>query len=369
MSIERHYFPGNNTPEGFFSYYSYILAQREANKIICIKGGPGTGKSTFMKTIGEKLAEKNEDVDFLHCSADENSIDGIVLKSKSIAIIDGTSPHITDPVTPGAVDSIINFGEYWDERKIFDSKDEIINLNEECSKWYKVAYNYLASAKCLYNNLEKLYDDAMEISEIYKLSADIIGKEYKNLDISIKPGNMKKFFASAITSNGSVNYIKTLLQNMKKVYLINSPVGYSNRSFMSIVAEGAIYRGFDIEAFYCPMSPADKIEHIIIPELQIAFTTVNKWHDIEPWEIFYVEEETDQNIILIDLNDYTNNYFMEKNSGIIGKSTAHMDLLIEQGIKCLGRAKENHDLVEKMYIRNMDFTKITQLVDETIEKL
>ena len=42
-------FPGNNTPEGFFSYYEYILSQREADKIICIKGGPGTGKSTFFK--------------------------------------------------------------------------------------------------------------------------------------------------------------------------------------------------------------------------------------------------------------------------------------------------------------------------------
>ena len=58
MSIERHYFPGNNTPQGFFSYYKYILGQREANRIICVKGGPGTGKSTFMKRIGQRFAEQ-----------------------------------------------------------------------------------------------------------------------------------------------------------------------------------------------------------------------------------------------------------------------------------------------------------------------
>ena len=82
MSIERHYFPGNNTPLGFYSYYKYILGQREAHKIICIKGGPGTGKSTFMKKIGAAMAERGEDIDYLHCSADENSLDGIVLKKK-----------------------------------------------------------------------------------------------------------------------------------------------------------------------------------------------------------------------------------------------------------------------------------------------
>ena len=63
MSETRHYFPGNNTPEGFFSYYRYILTQREANKIICIKGGPGTGKSTFMKAVGSRLEKKGLNID------------------------------------------------------------------------------------------------------------------------------------------------------------------------------------------------------------------------------------------------------------------------------------------------------------------
>ena len=52
MAIERHIYPGGNTPKGFFSYYSYILGQREANKIVCIKGGPGVGKSSFIRKIG-----------------------------------------------------------------------------------------------------------------------------------------------------------------------------------------------------------------------------------------------------------------------------------------------------------------------------
>ena len=147
MSVERHYFPGNNTPLGFFSYYKHILGQREANKIVCIKGGPGTGKSTFMNRIAEYFASMDEDIDYLHCSADENSLDGIVLKDRRIAVIDGTSPHITDPVTPGAVDKIVNLGEFWDEEAIAVNKSEIIDLNEETSRWYRIAYNYLSAAK------------------------------------------------------------------------------------------------------------------------------------------------------------------------------------------------------------------------------
>ena len=363
MSVERHYFPGNNTPLGFFSYYKHILGQREANKIVCIKGGPGTGKSTFMNRIAEYFASMDEDIDYLHCSADENSLDGIVLKDRRIAVIDGTSPHITDPVTPGAVDKIVNLGEFWDEDAIAVNKSEIIDLNEETSRWYRIAYNYLSAAKSVYRSLEEIYNDASEDSEIYKVVADIVGSEYGDLDISLKPGKRKKFFASAITGDGVVNYITSLLGDMKRVYMIDSPVGYSNSSFMEIVTEGAIYRGLDVEVYYCPMCPEEKIEHIVIPELKTAFVTMNRYHDIQPWEI-PAPDESGQEIILIDMEDYMNILNIGKNSELIQSLNEEYDILLNKSVKHLSLARDTHLMVEKMYIPNMNFTQLSGMRDK-----
>ena len=363
MSVERHYFPGNNTPLGFFSYYKHILGQREANKIVCIKGGPGTGKSTFMNRIAEYFASMDEDIDYLHCSADENSLDGIVLKDRRIAVIDGTSPHITDPVTPGAVDKIVNLGEFWDEEAIAVNKSEIIDLNEETSRWYRIAYNYLSAAKSVYRSLEEIYNDDSEDSEIYKVVADIVGSEYGDLDISLKPGKRKKFFASAITGDGVVNYITSLLGDMKRVYMIDSPVGYSNSSFMEIVTEGAIYRGLDVEVYYCPMCPEEKIEHIVIPELKTAFVTMNRYHDIQPWEI-PPPDESGQEIILIDMEDYMNILNIGKNSELIQSLNEEYDILLNKSVKHLSLARDAHLMVEKMYIPNMNFTQLSDMRDK-----
>lgn len=364
MSVERHYFPGNNTPLGFFSYYKHILGQREANKIICIKGGPGTGKSTFMKKVGGYFLEKGEDVDFLHCSADENSLDGVVLKKRKIALIDGTSPHTTDPVTPGAVDRIINLGEYWNEEGISVNKEEIIDLSEETSRWYRIAYNYLSAAKSVFRSLEEIYNNAAEASEIYRVVADIVAREYSHHDISLRPGRVKKFFASAITGNGVVNYINSLLGNMENIYMINVPIGYSNNSFMEIISEGAIYRGFNIETYYCAMSPDEKIEHIIIPELKTAFITVNKYHDVEPWEILNLED-ANQEITLIDMSDYMDVVELEANTDLLLSLNEEYDILMEKTIKYLAKAKDTHHIVENLYIPNMNFTGIGKLLEET----
>ena len=368
MSAERHYFPGNNTPLGFFSYYKHILGQREANKIICMKGGPGTGKSTFMKRIGEAFAKLDEDIDYLHCSADENSLDGVVLRKRRIAVIDGTSPHTTDPVTPGAVDKIINLGEFWNEDGILLNKEEIIDLNEECSRWYRIAYNYLSAAKSVFRSLEEVYNRAVGHSEIYRVVADIVGREYQEHEICLTPGRERRFFASAITASGTVNYLQSLLTDMERIYLINVPVGYANSGFMSVLREGAIYRGLDIESFYCPMCPDEKIDHLVIPQLKTAFVTVNEYHDIEPWEILD-EENREQEIILLDVSDYMNSLVIAQSTEFVASLLEEFDILLDKAAAALEKAKNAHMQVESMYVPNMNFTEINQLLERTIEEL
>ncbi|MCX8131897.1 MAG: ATPase [Clostridia bacterium] len=90
----KHAFPGGNTSQGFFSYYNYILSQEEANRIIVIKGGPGVGKSSFMKKIAEEMLCRGYDVEFMHCSSDNNSLDGVVIPAIKVALLDGTAPHV-----------------------------------------------------------------------------------------------------------------------------------------------------------------------------------------------------------------------------------------------------------------------------------
>jgi hypothetical protein len=200
MENIRSFFPGGNTPEGFYSYYDYILGQNEAEHIICIKGGPGTGKSSLMKGIGEYFHRKNEKVEYYWCSSDPDSLDGIVLCDRKIAFIDGTSPHVTDPVNPGAVDSILNLGEYWDSAAIKKEKCSVMHSHSIIKKWFDYAYFNLKAASVLGNLLENIYSDALLPGEVYKVASDIVDDIFENKEITLSMGKFKKFFATAITS-------------------------------------------------------------------------------------------------------------------------------------------------------------------------
>ena len=359
---ERHMYPGNNTPEGFFSYYHYILGQREADKIICIKGGPGVGKSTFMKKIGEKLLNEGHDVDFMHCSSDKHSIDGILLRDLKIAMVDGTSPHIIDPINPGAVDSIIHLGDFWNEEGIRQNKEALIDNNERVKSIFARVYNYLAAAGKMYENVKIIYESALKKEEIYKISARIIGVELSHREISHKQGTLKKFFASAITPQGFTNFLDSLLAGYKRIYLIKAPVGVTSEKILNLFMESALYRGIDVEAYYCPMNPSKKVEHLLLPQLGLAFVTANAFHQVE-------EGSLDANVITIDLQDTIQHEQIKYLSDILTDSRKKMEELLEKAVYCLAQAKKEHDDLEAYYIPNMDFAKIEALREEITEKI
>ncbi|MDD4295517.1 MAG: ATPase, partial [Ruminiclostridium sp.] len=285
----RHMFPGGNTYKGFFSYYDYILPQEKANKIVILKGGPGVGKSTFMRHIAEDMLLKGFSIEFMHCSSDPDSLDGIVIPEKSIAMMDGTSPHIVDPKNPGAVDEIINLGDFWNEDGFSKDKEKIILTNKEIKKTFARAYRYIQAAYSIYEDNVAIYNSAMDHGKANALIAKTISCIFGNTDISNSEGKKRHLFASAITPKGLVNYFPSLFTT-KKVFVINGKPGTGTERLLERVRLSATERGFYTESYYCALNP-DKLEHLIIPDLDTSLITSNKYHNANGYS--YYNENSD----------------------------------------------------------------------------
>jgi cytidylate kinase len=353
----REFFPGGNTPLGFFSYYDYIIGS-DATRIFVIKGGPGVGKSSFMKEIAAALNEQGFNVELHHCSSDPASLDGVVFPQIGVAMIDGTSPHVVDPRNPGAVDEILHLGDYWDEAGVRHGKPEILALNREVGRLFSRAYRYLKAAKLIHDGLEAIYSEALDLGPANQTATHLIEAIVEERSVSSKPGKIRKLFVSAITPDGFRNYLPGLAQTMNTIYAIEGPPGTGKSTILSKLAQSATERGIDCEAFYCAFDPY-KIEHLVIPVLGVMVTTAVNPHRID----------ISQATTVIDMNQCINPAMTTPQSASIESDQRQVETLQEQAIATIVQAKALHDKMEEYYIPHMNFTAINDLRGRTQERI
>ncbi|HHY47889.1 MAG TPA: hypothetical protein GX506_11395 [Firmicutes bacterium] len=353
----KRVFPGNNTPQGFYSFYDQIIPP-DARRIMIIKGGPGVGKSTFMFKIGEEMVNRGFDVEFHHCSSDNGSLDGVVIPAIGVALIDGTAPHILDPRNPGAVDEIIHLGDYWDEVKLRSYKDEIIRANAEISSFFSRAYRFLRAAKAVYDDWEAANLEGMDFGLANQKTDAIIRALFHDIPSSAKVGRERHLFASAITPDGMMNYLDTIVGPCKKKYIIEGDPGTGKSTLLQKVARAAVERGFDIEVYHCPLNP-EKIEHVVIPQHEVALTK-----SIEPHTYTPAPEDT-----IIDLNECLSPRVTARNAEIIAEDKRIFELLFNKAIQFIGLAKAVHDRMESYYTPSMNFQGISALRERTLARI
>ncbi|MGM9625571.1 MAG: hypothetical protein ACI3XM_07665 [Eubacteriales bacterium] len=142
------YFAAANTADGFYSCFPSLFDPKsgEWDKIYIIKGGPGTGKSGFMKKCAHAARARGYAVELFYCSSDTDSLDGVRIPALGIAVLDGTAPHTVDPVYPGAVEEILNMGMFFDSHALRNDKETIRSLHAENAACHARAARYLRAA-------------------------------------------------------------------------------------------------------------------------------------------------------------------------------------------------------------------------------
>lgn len=353
----KHVFPGGNTTLGFYSFYDQILPQEKANHIYCIKGGPGVGKSSFMKKIGKKITDLGFFVEYHHCSSDPNSLDALVIPKLKIALIDATSPHIVDPKNPGAVDEILNLGQFWNEDGIKEHKQEIINTNKENKRLFAKAYQYLKAAKEIYDVYELTEAKAFNVNEYNLVIQQLIEEVFNNIKIINKRGEDRHLFGYALTPIGITEFRDTIISNYKNQYIIKESVGASSEELMNEIVKEALKRGLDVECYHSPIK-VSKIEDIIIPELSISISVNNQYSQVN----FDCNKE-------INLTELMNKDILNKICDEIDEDKELFETLLYKALNYINKAKSNHDKLEAYYVPNMNFEEVDKLIEKITNKI
>lgn len=357
MSNVINYYADGNTSRGYYNLFANNLA--DLKKIFILKGGPGTGKSSLMKTVGEQWVEKDYDVEYIHCSSDNNALDGVLNSSLKIGIVDGTMPHVIEPTAPGAIEEYVNLGDAWDSSKLEPCVDNILDLRYRINNAYRKAYEHFESALKIHDEWEKIYILNMDKDKASVYASKVINLLLKDNKFN-KPASEKHRFMGAATHEGPVDFVENLTSTLQKRYFIKGRPGTGKSTLLKQLIKTAGDRGIDIEAYHCGLDP-NSLDMIIMRELDVCIFDSTSPHE------YFPSRDNDEIIDMYKaiIAHGTDEKYEKELKNIISRYKG----IINQGTAYLSQAKELNDELEKYYINAMDFKKLDKIKEELIRTL
>lgn len=341
------YFLGANSKYGFYSLYDAFIKSHPDIFLWCIKGGPGSGKSTFMRRIGQAAEENGLYTEYILCSGDPDSLDGVYIPDAGVMYVDATSPHVAEPSLPGANSRYLDLSfVYRDRNSLREREPEIRNLFSIYRKEYSDAYDFLQAASlCAPENKAEFFPADIK---------DRITQRASALLSSVSPSSFgfreERRFLSALSCKGHL-HLYDLIDRSKKICTVDNNAGLAN-IFLEAVRKKCISLEQPVILFPDPVDP-NKWEGIYLPAEDITILAVDR---ADP----YPGEGT-RHIRLDAMAGYP--FSGEKRSEWRDRKKVQKVLTL-QALQHLKRAKEYHDELEALYRPFLDFSGIDGLFDE-----
>lgn len=354
---EQHYFACGNTAKGFRNLFETNL--NDLKKIYILKGGPGTGKSTLMKKVGKKYVDKGYEVEFIHCSSDPDSLDGVIVRKLGFGIVDGTAPHVIEPRTVGAIEEYINLGIAWNIKELESNVESIKALQKEIAGCYPKAYQSFSEALQIHDRWERIYIENMNFEKANKLTESVCQMLLEGTP-KYEKGTIKHRFFGGSTPYGPIDYVETLIDQIENRFFIKGRPGTGKSTMLKKILAKAEQLNLDVEVYHCGFDP-DSLDMLIFRQLGVCIFDSTEPHLYQP---------TRNGDWLID---------MYKELVKVGTDESHEEQILKikkeykeinkKGIGYLAKAKNLHDELEQYYIHATDYNVIEGITNDLLNKL
>ena len=349
LSTVQTKFPGAMGPEGFISCFDHLMDEKILRRMLILKGGPGVGKSTFMRRLHAALTAGGEHSTLYFCSGDPDSLDAVAIPARGLLILDGTAPHIVDPKIPGARDSIINLGTCLNEAAMRPRLTHIRACMTDHAACSRRARAFMQTIHALRRDSAASVAECIDAKRLARMTAALVAAALPEKGAS-EPAHARPVITDAITPKGEI----CLLANgqAQRVIRLVHPFGMDVTPVLRALSRAAQSAGYDTEEHLAPLMPGSLL-HLSIPALSTLVTTSDKLTS---------EQTFDFTACLPTGSILRRECALEQARAAI---TRHTQLAVD----ALAQAKQLHDELETFYVPSMDFAAWQSIYDETLKSL
>ena len=342
MAQTTNFFVGANSGDGFQNLFGELVVLEDTYDLMVLKGGPGVGKNTFMRMIGQTMEQAGAAVEYLWCSGDPDSLDGVVLPELRCAVVDGTSPHVLEPKYPAAVDRYVDLGRFYDLTAAKAAAEEVKAHTHGYKAAYVRAYRSLKAARQVELDTLTAVAQTFDAGRAERRVEGIIARELRGR--RGRHGKPPRRFLGSITHKGYIWRFDSVDALCPKVYEFADSWELA-APYLARLHDAATEQGWDTILCMSPEAP-NQAEHLLIPGLGLAFVTSRPGMDYgeKPYRRIRLDAMTEP-----------------AGKARLRFQTRMAALLREEGVAALKEAKASHDALEAVYNPYVDFDGVRAL--------
>ena len=351
------YFAACNSETGFHSFYPQVFSE-DLSRVYIIKGGPGTGKSSLMRRVADRAEEKGFRVEEIYCSSDPASLDGVIAYDisgrGSLAVLDGTSPHVREMELAGARDEILYIGDFWSSEALVAQRDAIARESRSRKEAYRRLYRYLQAAGLCARNMESTISDAIDSRKIKEYVTSILTQ------YPIGAGFEEKTMVTrSIGMKGSFRF-PTLERMADTVYVIRDCGGTAHHLLNEIYFQ-AQRRHMKVWVSHDPLSP-EHLDGIYLPESRLSFVVAEDAAGAR-------ENIADKVFRRLSMRRFIGVEGLERTSIALAVAEKNKERLMRAAFEVLEEIRDVHFSLEQRYVSAMDFDAMWEHTEGWLKKI
>ena len=333
---EDAYFAASNSAQGFYSYYRDCFDDPTVKRLYAVKGGPGTGKSRFLREVAQCGEAVGWRCEYIYCSSDPDSLDGVILTKGTVRIglLDATAPHVYEPSHPGVREELINLGDFWSVDALTKRAEEIEALSQAKGAAYRRAYRYLSGMGETEAIKDALAEPYIRKAAIARYAGKLTRQIGQGDGFSSHPALMR-----SVGMRGRVGF-DTYLAESESLFLIKDCRGAA-QYLMAELLRIASEKQTEIRVSRDPVLP-HRVDGIFFRKEKLAFVIEGEDAIAYPHRKISTRRFVDTKGFVAVRGEY--NY-------------AHRlsDALLDGSVEALAEARRHHFALEEIYAEAMDF--------------
>lgn len=260
---------------------------------------------------------------------------------------------MVEPKYPAAADRYVNLGQFYDVAAAKKARAEIVQHSQDVSAAYQRAYHALGAARQMADSSAALVLEGLDAGKLLRRTDGIVGRELRGKGSG---GGTAYRFLGSVTCMGPIWRFDTVETLCPKVYQLCDTYGLAAPMLERLRAAAAA-RGFGL--IVCPdPDHIDRIQHLLIPELGLAFVTSREG-------MLY----SGSSYRKVRLDAMVDAAHCKRYKARLKFSARVENALRAEGLEALRDAKAAHDRLEAVYQPNVDFAGVDQCVQTELKRI